>query len=216
MDTPARPLVIAHRGFHLKGIQENSVKAMRAANAVADGVEFDVRQTRDGILILCHDSVAFGRPIATTDFPTLRDVSEKNGAPIPTLEEAMAVIEPGQFVFAEVKVGGIADRVVAMCRPQFGERFRIGSFRYSDIASAPKELRWLITFHALQAWPYRQRLRGVDYRRGGSWVRRWGVESSAWTVNDAAQVHHVVRDGVQFITTDDPEGIRKVLQPDAS
>lgn len=184
---------------------------MRAANAVADGVEFDVRETRDGVLVLNHDPDAFGFPVSRTDFQTLRTVSERLGAPIATLEEAVVAIEPGKFVKAEVKVGGIASRVGDALGSKFGNRFRIGGFRFSFIADAPLATRWLITIHALQALPYRRRLRGIDYHHGSGWVRRWGLESSAWAVVDARQVHRLIRSGTQFLTTDDPVGIRKAL-----
>ena len=212
MTQHSSPLIIAHRGFHQNGIPENSVEAIRAANDAADGVEFDIRESADGILVVHHDSVAFGLPIATTKYSTLHDLSKKNGATIPTLEEVVAVIEFGKFVMAEVKVGGIAERVGSILQPKFGERFRIGSFRFSNIANAPTERRWLIVFHALQAWPYRKRLRGIDFRRGGGGlVKRWGLESSAWTVNTVIEERRLIKNGVQYITTDDPRALREGL-----
>lgn len=50
-----RPLVAAHRGFHLEH-PENSLAALRAAAmAGAFFVEVDVRPTRDEVLVLMHD-----------------------------------------------------------------------------------------------------------------------------------------------------------------
>lgn len=51
-----RPLVQAHRGNH-EYAPENSLRAFEAAIAVgADIVELDVRQTRDGVLMVMHDA----------------------------------------------------------------------------------------------------------------------------------------------------------------
>ena len=46
-------LILGHRGF--RGALENTMPAFRRALRYADGVEFDVRTTRDGKLIVHHD-----------------------------------------------------------------------------------------------------------------------------------------------------------------
>lgn len=51
-----RPLVIAHRG-HSSGAPEQTLAAFRQAiDLGADMIEADVRVTRDGHLVLCHDA----------------------------------------------------------------------------------------------------------------------------------------------------------------
>src|SRR4026208_1214373 len=50
------PLIIGHRGASA-GAPENTMAAFRAAIAVgADGIEFDVRLTREGVPVVIHDS----------------------------------------------------------------------------------------------------------------------------------------------------------------
>lgn len=80
-----RTEVLAHRGYHATGVSENSIGAFEAALALgADRLELDVRQTRDGVLVIFHDKeLADGRKLSEVDFaqlPTLPD-----GQPIPTL-----------------------------------------------------------------------------------------------------------------------------------
>ena len=49
------PLIIAHRG-HVSAAPENTMPAFQEAlDAGADGVELDVRITRDGQLVVFHD-----------------------------------------------------------------------------------------------------------------------------------------------------------------
>jgi glycerophosphoryl diester phosphodiesterase len=60
--TPAggRPLVIAHRGGAREST-ENTIEAFqRAAKIGADGIETDLRLTRDGVVVIYHDE-RFGR-----------------------------------------------------------------------------------------------------------------------------------------------------------
>ena len=57
--TDGLPLIIAHRGLSARA-PENTVAAIRMAIAAgADGVEFDVRLSRDGIPVVFHDETLF-------------------------------------------------------------------------------------------------------------------------------------------------------------
>jgi len=56
VQTPRRVIVIAHRGAHAD-VPENTLAALRKAAALGcDYAEMDVRQTKDGALVLMHDS----------------------------------------------------------------------------------------------------------------------------------------------------------------
>ena len=49
------PEIFAHRGLHVTE-RENTIGAFEAAVALGvDGVELDVRRTRDGVLVVHHD-----------------------------------------------------------------------------------------------------------------------------------------------------------------
>jgi glycerophosphoryl diester phosphodiesterase len=52
---PARPLVFAHRGSSIAEPEHTLAAYMRAIKEGADGVECDVRLTRDGHLVCVHD-----------------------------------------------------------------------------------------------------------------------------------------------------------------
>ena len=58
---PFRGQNIAHRGLYdaAKGIPENSMAAFRAAAAAGYGVELDTRLTKDGVVVISHDSDIF-------------------------------------------------------------------------------------------------------------------------------------------------------------
>lgn len=109
--------IFAHRGLHVGGARENTVGAFEAAqDAGADGVEFDVRRTRDGALVIHHDPVvADGGVIAEMKVSALDDA-------VPLLAAAIAACgdmalnveikndpaEPGYD-----RSGGLAAQVVA-------------------------------------------------------------------------------------------------------
>ena len=48
---------IAHRGYKTSKIKENTMEAfINAQNDGFEGIEFDVRKTKDGVLVVCHDA----------------------------------------------------------------------------------------------------------------------------------------------------------------
>jgi glycerophosphoryl diester phosphodiesterase len=81
-------LVLSHRGFHLEA-PENTLEAFgRAVELGADGIETDVRLSRDGRPVLFHDRVApDGREVASL---TAAELSAAAGYPVPTLSQALA------------------------------------------------------------------------------------------------------------------------------
>jgi glycerophosphoryl diester phosphodiesterase len=96
-----RQLVIAHRGLHAArrgvaragggrpaGCPENTLAAFeRAAAAGVDGIETDVRLSRDGLPVLFHDRTApGGRAVADL---TAAELSAAAGYPVPTLDRAL-------------------------------------------------------------------------------------------------------------------------------
>lgn len=77
------PKLQAHRGYWVKGLQQNSLESIIAAYELGfEMAEFDVRKTAEGELILFHDDYFDGVPIRKSTVPDLR-----KRIPITTLEE---------------------------------------------------------------------------------------------------------------------------------
>jgi len=96
-------LRLAHRGDWRRA-PENSLGAMRAALAVpaCDGLEFDVRASRDGVAVLLHDATlerVQGRPWACAD----RTAAELARDGVPTLEAVLELAGPRPFLDVELK-----------------------------------------------------------------------------------------------------------------
>jgi glycerophosphoryl diester phosphodiesterase len=108
--------IYAHRGLHI-GAPENSVASFAEARlAGCDGVELDVRRSRDGALVVCHDEEVPGLgPVGSL---TCRELPEG----LATLAEALTACE-GLTVNVEIKnwpaeshydaSGALAHQVVA-------------------------------------------------------------------------------------------------------
>lgn len=96
---PSKPLIIAHRGVSSLEI-ENTVPAFRKAVEIgADMIEFDVQQTKDKKLVICHDFNlkrlgGIDKNIDEITFDELKEIkienpkiSEEKTGSIPTLED---------------------------------------------------------------------------------------------------------------------------------
>ncbi|WP_102958141.1 glycerophosphodiester phosphodiesterase [Mangrovicella endophytica] len=102
------PSIIAHRGFSAR-CRENSPAAWLAATeAGADLVEVDIRMTRDGTLVCCHDGDLMRlaeRPeaIAAMDAQELAAIVVDGAAAAPPLSLLFSVLPETQAILFDVK-----------------------------------------------------------------------------------------------------------------
>lgn len=139
-----RPYVYGHRGASARA-PENTLRAFALAlDEGADGVELDVRLSRDGVVVVAHDPdlarVARGRTerIADLDASALATVDVGAGERIPTLDEVLDLtLRRGARVNVEVK-GDVPDRLalsravarlLARRAPREREALFVSSFR---------------------------------------------------------------------------------------
>ncbi|MGB9604791.1 MAG: glycerophosphodiester phosphodiesterase [Bryobacteraceae bacterium] len=121
-------LVVAHRGA-LRYAPENTLAAFRKAIELgADLIEFDVRETRDGHLVVMHDDTVD----RTTDGKdrvsalTLEQIKKLDagswfgaqfkGERVPTLDEALETIKAGAMPDIDFKAGSPEKLVAAVAR----------------------------------------------------------------------------------------------------
>jgi len=121
-----RIIVIAHRGEHTEA-PENTLASIRKAIEVGcDYVEVDVRRTRDGALVLMHDSTVDrttnGRgKVEALSLAEIRalDAGAKRGAAwagekVPTFDEALAACKGKIKVYVDHKAGPPAEILSAI------------------------------------------------------------------------------------------------------
>ncbi len=100
---PTQTLRLAHRGDH-RHDPENSLAAIRAALDVpgCDGVEFDVRASRDGVPVVVHDGTLArvqGRPEAVADLIA----TELAALGVPALADVLAALPRRAVLDVELK-----------------------------------------------------------------------------------------------------------------
>ena len=115
------PLIIAHRG-DLHNAPENTLPAFqRAHDSGADGVELDVRLTRDDHLVVFHDRSlrrigGVGGLVTNTTLEEMRSLDvggwfgpEFRGLQAPTLDEVFELLPPDSLINVEMKA--VIDRM---------------------------------------------------------------------------------------------------------
>jgi glycerophosphoryl diester phosphodiesterase len=129
------PLVVAHRGAWGEHPQNSLGAFEHAISLGCEMVEFDVRRTRDGRLVLFHDERIRGARVGELDYAEL-SMRVGNGQP-PLLEDALEVIAGRIEADVELKQGGYVDTVVATLTERLEpDRFRLSSFLDSALLSA--------------------------------------------------------------------------------
>lgn len=129
--------IIGHRGA--KGLAlENSPAAFQAVLGVdVDAVEFDVRRTRDGKLVVMHDRRT-GRVaeqnvrVADKTLAELQSIRLKNGEPIPSLDDVLKIL--GQTpVLIEIKDAACAEEVLQTLSRHPAARASVTSFKRDEL-----------------------------------------------------------------------------------
>ncbi len=208
---PGRTLRLAHRG-DWRQAPENTIPALLAALALAgcDGVEFDVRMSRDGIPVLLHDETLArvqGRPERVDD----RSATELEGRGIPRLEAVLAAVPERAFLDVELK-GDPGAAVIGVLEAGRGAELRnvvVSSFQPAALAGVHRARpRWplwlnamdladatLSTATTLGCRGVSVQWRAVDAAALGR-ARHAGLEVAAWTVRRRATFDRLARAGL--------------------
>ena len=109
------PLIIAHRG-DVSGAPENTLPAFSAAHrGGADGIELDVRITKDRQLVVFHDRAlrritGRRRLVSNATLAEIRELDagawfapQFRGEKAPTLDEVFELLPPGYLINVEMK-----------------------------------------------------------------------------------------------------------------
>jgi glycerophosphoryl diester phosphodiesterase len=230
--------VVAHRGaFKKKGFPENSIASLKEAIRLGcTGSEFDVRMTADDSLVINHDPHHNRMEIEKTGFAVLRHFPLANGEPLPTLRSyLLAGMENNQHtrLVVEIKPSGISKergKLIAAKVVQLVKELKAGhivvyiSFDYDIL----KELRHLDASASLQylegniapAQLKADGMNGADYhfsvfKNKPQWIREAkdnGIALNAWTVNDEETMKWLLKEGFDFITTNEPEQLSQLVR----
>jgi glycerophosphoryl diester phosphodiesterase len=123
--------IVAHRGKTDRVKSENTMEAFRAAMLILGGstteigtpqIEFDLRMTRDGFVIIYHDRAIDDLEIGELDYHQLQSIAKRKGFEIPLFEDILKLCRDAQgeglrqciALDIEIKEEGYEERVIAL------------------------------------------------------------------------------------------------------
>jgi glycerophosphoryl diester phosphodiesterase len=224
-----RPLVFAHRGGALLA-PENTVAAFdNGLSLGADGIELDVRLSRDGTAVVHHDAL-LDRTTQLHGPVAARSTDELAAANVPTLRSVL-VRYPATRVIVEIK-----ERSLALARAVIEDiraaaavdRVCIGAFSRKPLrevrrlepslaTSAAREEVRLALYRSWCRWPV-MNTPYVGYQipevagttrvvspRFVDYAHRAGLGVQVWTVNSEIDAEKLLGWGVDALITDRPD-----------
>lgn len=237
-DGYSRNGVVAHRGaWKRTGVLQNSLRSFRhAVRLGCEGSEMDVWLTVDNKVVLSHDPHVYGLSVEDSTSLSLFQETIGKDDPVTSLQEILLeargqntthpVIEIKDSRKGLARTLQLTDSVVSIVHrmKMQGDVLYI-SFNYEVL----KRIRSLdATAKVLYLWEDKQTLQqlvddgitGIDYsyyafRKNPLLVEdahAKGLLTNVWTVNNADELEKYYRQGVDYITTDEPELLLKIIK----
>jgi len=233
----SRPLSFAHRGGSAPALA-NTIAAFDSGLAHgADGLELDVRLTRDGVVVVHHDRT-LDRTTSLTGPVSERSARELTEVGVPTLHEVLSryrdvrviiemkinAVELARATVDTVRATGAQDRV---CLGSFGLRV-LRTVRALEPAIATSAAREEVRWALYRSWCGLMPSRRVSY--GGYQVPEWsgrtqivsprfvncahrrGLRVQVWTVDRGADAQRLLGWGVDALITDRPDIVAPIVR----
>lgn len=238
------PTVMAHRGLSADA-PENTLYAFSDAISVgADFIELDVQQTRDGVLVVMHDSnlkrtTGVNKDIWDVDYADIQNLDAGSwfdpayaNARIPTLEETLQFVDKRAKLNIEIKPtkhgSDTLEQDVAelITQYQYTDACYVTSFSYGSLKKV-KEANPEIRTGYLMSVAYGQ-FYSLKYADAFSLnkvfvtsqvvnaAHQQGKQIFAWTVNSMSEVRSLRNLHVDSIITDDPVMVQNVISRDST
>lgn len=219
---PGTPLILGHRGAPLRAT-ENTLPALLAACEEGDGVELDVQVSRDGALVLFHDTTIGGRGVHTLD---RAELAAALGHRVDTLDEVIEALPKGAWACLEFKRQGSTAEVdahramTALARRRDPARTWVASFdpwflRACAAVAPDVPLALILDGRMLPSpdgfrpsdWPFLRAVSMHEALLDGPTPARCaqaGLQTLVWTVNDDDALARAFTRGLTAVITDRP------------
>ncbi len=229
------PQLIAHRGFwKTENSAQNSISSLKNAQQLGVyGSEFDVRMTKDGVLIINHDEDINGIFISENLYRDIEHLTLRNGEYIPTFLQYLQQGKkaPKVKMIVELKPEKSAEREIEMAKKavkiireqNMETQCEFISFSLNICKVLKKEMPDAVVLYLngdlSPAELKAEELNGLDYHhkilteRYPNWLKEasvLGLITNAWTVNDQKIYQQLKSQGIQFITTDIPHQLKNL------
>ncbi|MDR1707076.1 MAG: hypothetical protein LBR46_03645 [Prevotella sp.] len=236
-DNFIRNKVIAHRGaWKNQDASQNSMKSLKKTIELGcEAAEFDVWLSSDNTPILSHDPSTGGKKVEETTAEELFKIALKDGDFVPSLEEYLLHIKSQNKtrLVLEVKASqkgkerceAVADSSVQLVH-RLGAQAWVDYITFNfDAAMRIRELDPTANILYLEADKSLEELKaakisGIDYHfshfeKDPDLVKKanaLNLKTNVWTVNKEEDMKTYINMGLDYITTDEPELLLKLVE----
>ncbi len=238
--TSSRPLVFAHRGGAALARENTMVAFANGVSYGADGLELDVRASKDGRVMVVHDETLdrttrlrgpvrnyTADELAAADVPELRTVLDSFRDVRVIVEVKVNEPEFGRLVVDELRRAGAVDRVCvggvrrAVLRAVRDEEPALATSAAREevrLALYRSRLRWPVMHTAYAGYqiPEMSGSTRVVSPRFVADAQRAGLGVQVWTVNDETTARRLLSWGVNGLITDRPDLMVPLVRADAA
>ncbi len=231
--------IVAHRGYwNTPGSAQNSIASLVKADSVgADATEFDVYMTSDDVLVLNHDGVINGYKIVETPSTIICEQTLENGEKLPTLRQFLEVAKDLDIdLVLELKWHPTPERerqAAKACVDMINEFGLSPRTQYISFSSticnelAKHTDRPVSHLWGEQVAPDKAKelgCTGCDYS-AGVWksnpamfkqCRDLDLLTNIWTIDDEKQLTYALKNGFDYITTNNPVLAKQLREKTAS
>jgi len=229
----AQTQIIAHRGYFQAQppTTENSLQSLENAQKLkVYGSEFDVRMTKDGVLVINHDEHHGKMEISDFNFKELEKVKLSNGENLPTLKDylkqgkkdkALKLIVEIKPAKTEALENEIVEKTIKMIREmKLESQSEYISFSLNICKQIKKNAPdFKVQYLNGELSPQQIKEKGLDgmdyhysiFQKNPTWIseaKALGLITNAWTVNDVTIYDELKRQGIGFVTTNIPEQLK--------
>lgn len=174
-------LVLAHRGVHYRGLSENTIEAFEEGiRQGADGIEFDLRSSKDGELVIVHDAnlhrvAGDAHRVGELTAGELAEIPLRQGGKIPTLHDVTSRIHAPALLDIEVKHPDALESLIVKLKTSAAlrERTIVSSFNTHVIAGIRRDVSDVRTLLLMKRWPLP--LHGRTFWQKVGSIAPWGV-----------------------------------------
>lgn len=235
--TYAQTQVIAHRGFHAtQNSYDNTISSLKHAQELGVyGSEVDINETKDGKLIAIHGARHRSIPnVQNENFATIRELPLTNGEIVPTLDEYLEQAKKSKVTKLIIEIKShptpeqesrVVKNILAAVK-KYKMRKKVEYIAFSKyvcdelVKYAPKgtQIAYL-NGDITPAQCKEEGYTGIDYnlntlKKHPEWIKQChdlGMTVNVWTVNDTADMQWFIDQGVDYITTDNPLELNRLL-----
>ncbi len=221
-------LVIGHKGANAIAPENTLMAFKKAIELKADMVEFDIYKTKDGEIVIIHDSDTLSITgvhglIKDMTLEEIKKLDAGEGEKIPTLLELIKIAKEKVCLQIEIKTSGLLEKLIKIMKEEnlvntsivssfaFGElvklkklepKIKLGVLLSTDLVRVPQIKRKILKAADKKFYSIHPNYNIAD-KEIVDFAHKNNLKVNVWTVNDKDVMERLIELGVDGIITDD-------------